>query len=39
MFSEHRLPASPAVVLPAALAKQPAAGGPRILADPDQPAG
>jgi pSer/pThr/pTyr-binding forkhead associated (FHA) protein len=38
MFSEPRRPAAPAVVLPAALAMQPAAGGTRTLARPANPA-
>ena len=38
MFSEHGLSASPAGVIPAALAAQPAAGGTRILANSAKPA-
>jgi len=38
MFSEHGLSASPAGVIPAALAAQPAAGGTRILANSANPA-
>ena len=39
MFSEPRLPDSPAVVLPAALAAQPAARGAHTITDPARPAG
>ena len=38
MFSEHSLPISPAVVLPAALTARRAAGGARTVAAPDAPA-
>jgi pSer/pThr/pTyr-binding forkhead associated (FHA) protein len=37
MFSEHTLPASPAALLPAALATRPAPGGSRTLASPSKP--
>ena len=38
MFSEHNLPASPAGVIPTALAAQSAAGGPQTLTAPAGPA-
>ena len=38
MFSEHDFPTRPAGALPAALATQPATGGPRTLASPTKPA-
>ena len=38
MFSEHPFPASPAGVLPAALATQPVAGDTRTFASPAKPA-